>query len=52
MQKKKILAQYDADLEAAYDTLRKRKSDLHHRTENLKAQLQVKRRVRRSLTRL
>ncbi|XP_064199636.1 evC complex member EVC [Anguilla rostrata] len=40
MQKRKILAQYDVDLEAAYETLRKRKSDLHRAQENLKLQLQ------------
>ncbi|KAJ8382128.1 hypothetical protein SKAU_G00029060 [Synaphobranchus kaupii] len=40
MQKRKILAQHDVDLEAAYEALRKRKSDLHHTRENLKVQLQ------------
>ncbi|KAI1888294.1 hypothetical protein AGOR_G00183540 [Albula goreensis] len=40
MQKKRILAQFDADLEAAYETLRKRKSDVHHTREDLKMQLQ------------
>ncbi|KAJ8268901.1 hypothetical protein COCON_G00115080 [Conger conger] len=40
MQKKKILAQYDVDLEAAFETLRKRKSELQQTTENLKVQLQ------------
>ncbi|KAJ8390248.1 hypothetical protein AAFF_G00108170 [Aldrovandia affinis] len=40
IQKKKILAQYDVDVEAAYELLRKRKSDLHRTRENLQVQLQ------------
>ncbi|KAJ8262105.1 hypothetical protein GJAV_G00162280 [Gymnothorax javanicus] len=39
-QKRKILAQYDVDLETAYGTLRTRKSELHQKRENLQVQLQ------------